>query len=384
MDLINSIFKNQKDWNSWEKHKEYAFRTTEISDLMKKDLLDALEFIKSEFGSDFLTRTEHTHPVRQKITDKSYWRFEDLIRFTTTLDKLKESSINYKKLLVKLLGTDSSQNEGIPFFETSASFYAIGSVIEFLEEIPNQKTSDLKITLPITNDVIYIEISVVNDSDLTKKMNENYRVITSFLFLKCPQVPHSGMQLQLIPNDKMNSVIAGIFKTMERALNHPGSLISYRDDYIDFRAENSPDFKHLEKWYLTNNLRKGFQAPVNYNETTRIENNKIRQKAKQIPTHATGIIYFPASTFYFMQLDIAEAITVFNNRMKYYPNLLGVVLSSEAIDPQEPKEIKVGNHFYGVKMMNQVIARKLLFVHNESYAGDLSNNSLNSVYKSFL
>lgn len=363
---------------------EYAAKTKDISEETRKDLLSAIRYFREEFGNDFFKKTDKDHPLRAKITDKSPWRFEDLIHFTMTLELLKEKSIHYGKLKEKLMGTADSRSEGIPFFEISASYLHIGCTVEFIEEVRSEKSPDLKIKFPQTDEFLYIEVSRINDSEESEKLTDNFEVITSFMLFECPQIPHAGKQLQFIPDEHIPSVLSGIRRCMQEAAETPNTLIAFTNDYVNMIFENSEDIQQLEKWCFQNNVRRGFHSPVNYDETFRISNYKISQKVKQLPSDASGIIYFPCSPFYFMAIDMEKAIQIFNLRMKDFPNLVGLVLTSETIDPQESSNYRIGNHFFGIKMMNQVLARKLLFVYNERYKGELTTTAMEMVYKSFI
>ncbi len=384
LELIFSIFRKPDDWISWDCHLEYAAKTKDISEEIRKDLFSAIQFFKEEFGNDFFKKTDKNHPLRSKITDKSPWRFEDLIRFTATLKELKEKSIHYVKLKEKLLGTTDSRSEGIPFFEISASYLHVGCTVEFIEEVRNEKNPDLRIKFPQTGEVLYIEVSRINDSELSEKLTDNFEVITSFMLFECPLIPHAGMQLQLIPDEHMPSVLTAIRRCTQEAAETPKTLIAYTDDYVNMRFENSEDIQQLEKWCMENNVRRGFHVPVNYDETFRISNYKISQKVKKLPLDASGIIYFPCSPFYFMAINVELAIHIFNLRMKDFPNLVGFVFTSETIDPQESSNFRIGKHFFGIKMMNRVLARKLLFVYNERYSGILTTHAMNTIYNSFI
>ncbi len=382
--LSFSIFKKLEDNLSWHKHKEFASLTSNISEEKRIQLISAIEFLEVELGKSFLKKIERNHPILNKLTNKCPWQYDDLINFANTLTKLKSIDSNYQKLLLKINGLSSSNSEAIPFLEVADSFLNMGCHIKFLEEEQNKRTPDIEIISP-EGEIFYAEISEITDSEKNKGAKDNFRIISNHLHFNCANFIHWGTQFKYIPDDVMPNILGEITKANQEAAGHPNNIISVKNEYIELKFENSEKESQLKKWVNENNLRLGFQSPVNYNETPRIvKNNKIKEKARQIPADSSGIIYFPTQPHYFFQINLEETIRSFNNKMKDFPNLIGIVVYSKFLDPRESVNERIGNHLFGIKMLNEVLARNFLFIKNENFNHQISSKTMDIIYQSFI
>lgn len=84
-ELMFKIFTLHSNYNSWEKHIEFAKLTPEIQDSLKIELIESLEFLRDELSPSFLKGCDSSHPLRPYITDKSKWRIQYLIHVANTV-----------------------------------------------------------------------------------------------------------------------------------------------------------------------------------------------------------------------------------------------------------------------------------------------------------
>ena len=385
-ELIFRIFTPHSNYNFWEKHIEFAKLAPEIQDSLKIELIESLEFLKKELSPSFLRGSDDLHPLRPYITDKSKWRIQYLIHFANTLKRLKGFDCNYSILLDKIRSTNSCRDEGIPFVDIAEAFLRNSFEIKFLPIESGMKSSDFKIANPKTKESVFIELTVVNESDLKKQADDCYDILLWKLTFDRINIPHSGKLLKLISQEQIIQTLNEIDEAKTKALTDRENFVFLQNDKLDLIFAHPDKINELKNWCDVNQRRMWFDGlTLDFNETKRImKNEKIKIKAEQLPKNKPGLLFFIVNPLYFWQIDIDETIEQFNSDMEKFPNLLGIVMYSYELNPTKPKQVRFGNHFYGCKMMNEVMCRTLYFVSNNHFNVSMSLKTREMIYSSFM
>jgi hypothetical protein len=315
--------------------------------------------------------------------EKASWRTDDLIRLVETMQELKASDSNYSALLRKLKGKESCEQEGIPFLEIIGMYRKVGCRVTIPTETKKQVSPDICIFSPVTQDNFYIEVSRLGENEERALLDQNYRQLLGVFDFDKYQLPYSCTQFRYITNNEMPGVLANIRDLKERAVRDE-NVIFFEDDKIRLAVAHPSKFDQLEKWIDVHDYRKGLHGPpLDFDETYRICNNKIRKKAKQIPPEKSGLIYIPLNSLFFWVWDPVQSIMAIERQLAHYPNVYGVVMYAHLIHNVEPVTIKESGHFYSIKKMNETVIRYLLFVQNKKYKGSLSKETLDLMHQSF-
>lgn len=382
---FHKVFKQHTDHDKWEKQIEFA-SLDDISEELRTDWIKSLTFLQEELGNGFLKSSNMNHPIHQKISNKATWQIQDLIDFSNTLQKLKVSDTNYLKLKEKLHSKKKCTQEGIPFVDIAHSYIQIGFNIRFLEEQKGKKSPDIEVLNPLNNDKLFIEVSKLSDSNERKSIEDNYRALFNKFHFQPPHFSFSCKQLEYITENEMPGVLNKIQEIKEK-VKEEKSLIIYKDNKVDLAITHPSKQKELEEWCKINGDRRTDLSglPLNFEESNRIvKNKKIVDKARQLPKEYPGLIYMPVNPLYLWVTSLDEAISIFEEQINLFPNLLGIVLYSYMCHTVEEERVVDNMHFYGRKMMNEDTSRDLFFVFNHKFKSSIKVDTLKKVYESFL
>jgi len=377
------IFQQGTDNFEWPKLIEYAHKETEIRLNVRKKWVNALLFLRKEFGEKFLQSQKHQHPLFNILTAKSLAEIKVLLNFAATLQELKNSRKSYEKILNKLKSPSKCKKEGLPFIEIAQMLYKRGFAINFQQEKLNQKNADIEVSYPATGDRFFIEVSELEESLVRKMLDENFRNLSHAFQFDGSSLPFSCQQEAFLPNSEMQEVLIKIKQLKEAALQDKAVKV-FKTEKISFAVCHPDAIEDFIEWCNNNNQRKGLNGPaLDFNETSRICNNKIA-KAKQIPQDSSGLIYLTINWIYFLVFNSQQNIDKIQRQMESYENLLGIVIFSKingGDDNLRPFIDK--DHFYLIKNLNSITCRHLLFVFNKNYKGALSAKTLTRLFKSF-
>jgi len=382
-EVLFEVFKEVSDHFAWEKHIEFALRYPGLTEEQRKKMEASLKFLQLELGNTFLKVSDRNHPLFRRVTEKGVWRATDLIAFVQTLQTLKENEGNCSKLISKIVSKHNCETEGMPFTEIAAMYLRSGFKVRILDETQGQKNPDMLIIHPESDRQFYIEVSKLEESGERRDANRNYKMLYAALNYGEHLLPYSCCQLAYISDEEMPAVLKTISKLLERATLQK-EFLYHTDDKIRLGVAHADKYAELEAWIESNDYRKGLLGlPLNFNETRRIANYKIQCEAEQIPPETSGLIYLPVNTLYFWDFDLEEAASYFQDKMKEYKNILGIVAYGYLINDIEPVHYLVDGHVYSVKRMNDAVIRHLVFVRNRYYSGVLTEDLIKAIYGSF-
>lgn len=376
---MKNIFKSERDHFKWSKQKEYLAHLETIDDETRFKAIEAICFLEKEFGRQFLKITTINHPLRLMISNKTPYQIKDLIEFTNTLQILKKQDNNYNRLLLKLLSQKDAKTEGIALVNVARLFSKEKFVISFLEEVKKHRTPDLKISNLNNKDIFYIEITKLNISDNNNHISNNYNFFHKQFHEIQPLFPFYGHQLKSI-NEGEYIEIANIITNAKKRVKEENQIIYYADHRFNFLLAPSSDDNDFNEVCNRNNIRPiHFEGlPINLDETSRI-NNKI-SKAYQIPEEKNGILFIAISPLYFLTTELSEAIERLESNIAKHKNLLGIILFSEIVATKESKVIKIKNHIFTRKTIEN-LCRESLFIYNKSCDIKLSKGTIEKIYK---
>jgi hypothetical protein len=261
--------------------------------------------------------------------------------------------------------------------------YKVGFKCSLLEEIKTVKTPDIEISNPETKESIFVEISQLGDGESREMIQGNYNRFLRVLEPQAAYMPYSFAQLRYLNESEMTKSLSVVMDCREKAMEEE-AIVYYQDELIRFAVCHNNKYAELMEWIEKNDYRKGpMGAPLNFDDTHRLCNNKLDKKAKQVPPNSPGIVYIPVNSIYFMVFDIENAVRLFTAKMIKYPNLFGVVMYATVIDGAEEISEKSDVHFFGIKRPNGVVSKYLFFVRNLHFSLPISDDTITRIYHSF-
>ena len=376
---MKNIFINERDHFKWGKQKEYISHLDTIDDETKSKVINALSFLELEFGAQFLKITHVNHPVRQMISNKTAYQIKDLIEFSDTLQLLKKEDNNYNRLIQKLLSQKEAKTEGISLVDVARMFLKEGLTISFIDEIKNSTSPDVKITNPNNNDVFFIEITKLNDSDNQNEIRDNYNFFHKQFNDIQPLFSFYGKQFKSVEKEEYPE-ISKIIADVKKKVKENNQIVYYSDRRFNFLLAPSSHDADFNEICEKNNIQSiHFDGlPIDVDETSRI-NNKIR-KAYQIPKDENGLLFIAISPLYLITTDLIAAIERLESNIAKYKNLLGIILFSEIVASKDTAIVRMGNNCFSRKTIEN-LCRESLFIFNKDCNSKLSAETIEKIYK---
>lgn len=388
-DKYFEVFKEPGDHERWDKHIEYVLSLNTISEAVKDEWIRAAEFLQQEFGRTFLQlrKDGEIHPLHAKISNKAPWQIHEVISFAKTLRTIKESSCsNHTKIKSKLESPNKFVFEGFPFLQIAESFLNEGMEILFLEESKNSKSPDIEVRNAINSDNFFVEVSILNAGEARDLYETSYYLLRRAFQLGSFGFPVTAKQKDVFSEESLDRLVEVIARTKKQVINinHP---VSYSDEIVEFTL--FPNDQHDEMVKYADSLGRRPNdiegLALKSDEVDRlIGGGKIKDKARQIPNSTNGIIYIPVDSLFFYS-NLLWALDRLGEYLLRFPNLIGVVLFSHALDPGADEFIDIeykGHHYYN-KTFNNVLSRKSLFICNHKCNMVIAPETLNQIHNSF-
>lgn len=357
----------------------------DIPELLKAEGQAALHFLQQELGTGFFNTCGPNHPLRQKLmTAAGEGQLRALIAWVQVLQDLKNSASNYPFLLQKLQSKERSRNEAIPFLEIASRHLKNGFTVYFPEEKPDTKNPDIELTYQKSGEKIFAEVCRISEGPDREKQDKFYFGLVNLIHQYGYDLPFAGKLHQLPPEEEWAPVIARV-KTLKDQAAEKGTLAAHRDEFLSIAFVTEDHRAELDGWCNQYNLPRRFDGlHVTYDYTSRISRQqRIHDKAKQIPPGQPGILYFPVPILYMHTLDKAKTMATFAAELERYPHIIGVVLYGEAIQAMTaPLIIDDALFTYAIQQNEAFVARYTLLVKNPAFDLSVSREAREALHQS--
>lgn len=383
-----SVFKKSKDRLQWHKYIEYFQTCSELPDSIKIEVVSSIRFFEQELGSDFLRSCNtRNHPFPKYLFELGLDSAQWLIRFKSVLERIKAiENSGYEKLLKLLRPKQKCYNEGLPFINISGSILDAGLNVRVNPTVSATKKPDLEFWDALTSENIFVEVTRLDDTDERKLIRLNAHIIFQALHMTPPYPEFSCIQKQVFKEERIDEVRTKILECKTRAhANRSFELLI--TEQIELGVAHRDEKDKLVEWchQFTPIRELDFEGlPLDYDDSLRIRDNKLEHESKQIPGDSPGLIYIQADPLFFLATPLTKTIEVFQTRLaQLKSNIVGVVLFSYLGIVEENASVRVGDHYYGKRMVSALGCRALLFVANSSFSMPLSHNIRHKLYQSF-
>lgn len=372
----------------WEYHINYFLNAEEINEIDKREIIEALNFLKKHFGNGFLkSQARKNHTILFYISNKARHSFLWLIWLKKNLNYfLEQESDSFKSLLKKLKNHKLVNNEGIPFVEISSKLLRAGFNVE-IEPIVKDfiKNPDMVIINPRNKEKIYLEVSRLNESD-ERKMGSILHYNLSLKLLEFYDKAVWGIKIKSIPSSKeeLEFIYTSILEIFKKITNSD-DIVEINTEAYELVISSKMNEKKVADILAKAGIRlNNIDIDMSYDDTKRVRNNKIRAKAKQLPKNRPGILYFPVDPMYQLTTSQIQVSRKLKMTMSEFPNLIGIVMYS-TIGALNKETIAFGfeNSFYSEISIFEINMRKLLFIGNDSFNFSLEKETFQKLVNSF-
>lgn len=378
-----NIFNTPKSHSKWDKHIEFASSHTDEPENRKIMWVEALNFLRIEFGNDFLAaNTKQRNQFAELMKGKAPWQVSELIKTAAAFQFLKSYDSNYLKLLQKLKGSKLDVAEGMSFLEVTMLFMQNGFKIKFLDEIKTEATPDIELQSEVSKETIFVEISELNNSQSRENLQENYYALYNVWEAPGIWLPYS-CSLKQFMGEKQLQAITHYIKKAKRDAETNKSIIDFENDYIRFSVAHPSKHEELMAFIDKHDYRNGLHgAPLDFDETERLCSNKLKQKAKQIPLGSTGIIFISVNPLYFMVTDMSKVIDRFVQRMEVHKNIFGTILFGTILNSDTEVFEEEFGHVIRLKKVENALSKYIIFIKNHHCDIELKLKTQENIYLS--
>jgi hypothetical protein len=368
-----AVFKEPTAHEDWQKHIEFARLQPYITGNDQADWVKAIAFFQSELGKNFLRHNNRKHPMCARLFNRARHQVLEIVRMARTLQYFKENdSINYPALLKKILSPKKTVLEGIPFLEIANAYIGRGFEVRIPIEKENQTNPDIELVCKKTGEQFYIEVSKLEESWDQKASQDSFDLLYDKVFHQYGML-YSCNLFDHFKKEEIWAVKYFMESLRQRALRST-DIIYHIDERLEIAVIHEDHYSKLEEWMRINDKRKFLNGkPLTFNEAGRIADRKLEKEARQFRGKGTGIIYIPVTALGFWFWNEEAAAEAFREKMRSYPETLGVVVySDDLVNQEEPFVRKTETYYYSKKMVNELIPKYLFYVPNPGYKGNLS------------
>lgn len=381
-DLIFSIWKDDSDYKNWDKYIEYLEKEPKFREERKQKLMEIYLFLKKEMGRKYMgTRRSDGHNLVNNWLSSRGSRYSELNWLYESLKYFKSIDCNYDKLLGRLRSKDESNRQGIPFLIAGDSLRKAGFEVVFEPDTHFKKQPDLKIINPTTKEIFYNEISLLGDSDETKKIQDNFHFLFDQFHRQIPILASGGRQFKIASNDDLKKLADQIAQVKEEAMKNKSFIEIHKEQtngFIEFVVAHPEKEDEVKRWAE----KKGMSyldfrgLPLNLDYTNRLL-VKLMKESEQIPLEESGLIYLPLPAMYFFlgRPDPVNLIQKVRTALANLPQIIGVVLYSHIGNEVEPAIFEDETIYIEQKIVHEDIQQDLFYIGNENFKGNLSEDT---------
>ena len=391
-ELRFDIWKEKNDHVNWEKYLEYFRREPEFDKEKSSSLIEIYTFLRKELGKDYL---ERCYRDGKNLVNSWLWsrgsHYSELKWLTEAMQYFKSKDCNYVKLCGRLRSNEECNRQGIPFLIAGDSLRKAGFDVVFEPDVDFKRKPDLKIINAAENEIIYGEVSQLNDSDAKENSSYAYHLLMDFFHLIPPIIPFAGKIHRFVAEEEINELKEFIIRTKQKALDENAFVCIQKEEtngLIEFGVAHPDKINELEVWETEKRFRGVGQLlglPLNFDYTPRVL-SKIVDEVKQLPSNYPGIIYIPlpALYFFFGLLEPLKMVDQVKDLLKNWPHIVGVCMYCHLGKECEPVEELFEFNYFERKMVHGNIQQDVFFIINNDFNFEgLLADSLKKLYNSF-
>lgn len=302
------IFRIDGDREKWDKHAEHVDAVEEFTDGEKDKVKEALSYLRRAdvLGEDFITRARRSeHPLWSYFAGPVPWKLRWLTRFATAMRELRDADGFRAHVKEQIKDADNfSEREAV--LEIAYKFFKAGFEVSFDPAVAVRKprgltrrlvsfqgAPDLKIVDVETGEEIFVEVSALGESDISKQCERNYKLAWNILAAQAlfsEQLFPRARVRRILEDDELEE-LAGQLRELVAKVKSSGEVQYLENDMIEAcvapaHQQEIPDRWAEERGIESIPVEGPLIPPQDPFRTQRI----IRKEQKQLPSGRPGIV----------------------------------------------------------------------------------------------
>ena len=394
----STIFKNYKDYVSWDKYIEQADVIEGLTDEERQSLKRGIKYLRTLMGEQFLQRAAtEGNPIffwylRQAVPHAK----RSLIQLAN--DLVSFEGVHGFRSVVGRLKDVSKASEALTVLSAAAKFRDVGFHVSFDPYYKDTgKVPDLLLVDPDNAEEIYVEVSRLLKGGEQEHNSRVFFTVHNHVWDSIWRSP--GVDDITKPRVQPYVEIQGaislkvlplVLQEIRETIYSTATDNEYRErsiaNVVEMAVSPANDHSRAKKWAADRGITHGLvQAPlINLENELKRAKDKVYDELEQLPSDKPGIIAIPTQTMLFLAFDPYDIITEVAEEAKHHSNLLCVALFHAIMEgPQEPSIATVGDHAF-ITSMNELSTERTAFIMNENFGLSIPSTTLEKVRRAFL
>ncbi len=382
------IFQKFEDHGDWDKQCAFCDIIEELTDFEKQMAKRAFQFLRQEFGNDFLIKAlSEKHPICWNLVNMAPWTRRWITWFADALKELKKAQ-NYSSLLERLKNKDKF-HEGHSVLEAGYKFSKIDFSVAIDPPVDisgNTKVPDLKIVNGDTKEDLFVEISIVGESMVQKEASQAMdKIIMEPLWRGVPFMHFCGRLHKVLAKRHLEDIakkVEGLVKEAKKDNSFHDLII---EDVIELGIAPESDKEILEKWASGRGFKVGeFSGPpYNVDEIARAK-SRIDAEQKQLPNNCPNLLLIRHSNLFWYARDIRRAISELEESVYKYPHLLAVVIDGKYTGSGESDLFMKDQHVFIKKTRADFVTEQYILLWNKYCDIKVTPATTSKFYNAFI
>lgn len=374
------IWKKISDHYNWEKYIEYFEKEPEFDAKKSSDLIRIYTFLRDELGKSYL---KNSHRDGRNLVNYWLWSrgqtYSELKWLTEAMSYFKSKpDSNYEKVRSYLGGDNKCNEEGIPFLVAGDSLRKAGFEVVFEPQVEFRRKPDLKIINPDTAEILYGDVTQLNDSDELETKRTVFDIIFEAFHFTPPVVPFAAKIHGIADKKQLDELKNYILEIKEMVFQENLFLSVGKEEtngILEFAVAHPDKAGEVEEWEKVRKLA-GMNEVLgllpNLDYTSRLL-SKLEDKAKQLPDKFPGIIYVPLPSmyFYFGIPDPSYMVDPVQRKLDKYPHVIGACFYVHLGNTAEDHKQMFDWNYYERKTIHETTRQDVLFIRNKTFNHDL-------------
>jgi hypothetical protein len=295
--------------------------------------------------------------------------------------------------------------------ETAGRFRKLGFQVSFEPSIKiltrkgqGIKKPDIKLTNQKTKEEIFVEVSRLRKSDEQKTSENSFHTIWriihdamnySVIVEKSTEenktiwhhiLPYANI-LRDLKADELSDIVPLIIDLVNKVMESKEFHELIIPGKIEIAISPITDHSEAIEWANKRGMKDLVKSPPIPQKATHSARIKIADKITQLPIDRPGIIVIPTiETFMFFTHDIQSIIENIRTELERFPQLMCVVLTSQAGETKvkEPVIVPIEGHLFTKKTREDLVTEQKLILTNPNFNLPISKSTKRLIEQAFI
>lgn len=277
------------EYRSWEGLAAQCDTIDGLSTVEREKARRAFHTLGNLLGADFLELAiRERHPILHSLVNIAPWTRRHFSWLADALTNLQDAA-GFEGM-IKRFRSPTQFGEAMSLIRTATSLQSAGFNIEFEPRIPGfAKVPDLALVHQRTGERMYVEITVLQSSDIAKAAERTSFGVMSQVLFAAPHLNFAGRIYRSLSERHLADVVEQVRATVARGKTTFQELVI--PSVVEIALAPDSDRELLDAWAAEHGLEIGSFSgpPIGVDEVQRVR-SRIKGEQKQLPADVANIV----------------------------------------------------------------------------------------------